>query len=1233
MENSNFEINNHPIERSDEIYIQKIYPLLEILKPEDISFSEFEEQIKNDLFDSVKQIQMSKNEPYVDPVETMNQMNDLLHKRLETILTEASDSSSKKEIDSDLIRKAKLVFLYEENDFDIVKNKALEYGQWDDDISGVDIRDIKYYLIGNDKRSRLNNSDIDILMKTKYRKNMSKSDDRYYLGDYGVCESIPKSLIIGLLESHTRKRGSRAVDQGLESARNGTYDKETLEHLIATGNSRNCIENIHKFEGDVLEALLVSGGLDDEDVLNYIVDSNIDNNKKSEYLDLLIKNNNVYFLKDSHKTENFDFKDVDFPYADVAMQTQQLGRDKLPFENVKVEIEKIVQDGNVSFLLSTYETKDYVKDYSKNDYELFRNAIVQNNQEHLVLSFLNNEDKVNYAQKLIANSEEHKLALYIFDFDNNSLDYNIYLSLKEKGYLPYLDNNLSMFQNLPEKEAFGFMDDDEISMFLNNFESFDVPQYFLEDQRVRELSFIEFEKRLNSYNPKGARNISEIITFSQEELDHIIVERIKEEAFMNGRISNTFSIVKEFPHIREQLKEDNIKESSFKHLENYIEKNYFSDVMDILEYFPLPEDKVNDELFVAKVNTFIQDDYTQIKDNDFFGKLEEKIDKVQHISQNFPIKESLLDKKFFDEIKTYQSISKFDLREEYVKYLLTIDNPKESWNSIPALEKEAIEGLENSSRLIKKEMIFAYVSRFINREGQEEKDHFFEKIKDDISLVSRNESVNFSEDVNYYKYILQEVYPERNYNTYKHLDIYEDRSRDLDKFSFNKEGYEMNLSGVLGYKIKEDVSLDESILKEFSTRINSIKEIADQEKLSIFIDTNIEEGKAKTLEGKILEYFSQNGYTRDTMNVLLAYQLSGNYDDFIAGSVDRLSVEEDKVSKDFILLDELVNQYGDNMKETIKLIQEKVATDIDADIFAVDYLNKYKEKYDELAIVTLKDIEKIPAEHLTDKIIQKKILKTIKNTFQGIENVQNKAEYFASLFSIQDLDNLSEVFDKHINELFVVNEDMAIDTSKIEALQSRAFNELQLEISKYEEIKEVDDKRGEVKSQKQRTIKGYFSKNKENAHARMVGDICLANDPNMLKNENYFEFVLFDESRNKCMGTTMLLQMEDSQNDKKYLLYCPNPSVGLVSEVSAKKLYKQLTNQIAHFAKENNFDAILLKKTHGNATNRAGLFQQSLEQSCVKDSSGKEIIYNLNDAHTLSGSYTYKEGLQTVWEK
>ena len=369
------------------------------------------------------------------------------------------------------------------------------------------------------------------------------------------------------------------------------------------------------------------------------------------------------------------------------------------------------------------------------------------------------------------------------------------------------------------------------------------------------------------------------------------------------------------------------------------------------------------------------------------------------------------------------------------------------------------------------------------------------------------------------------------------------------------------------------------------------------------------------------------------LDVLLAYQLRGGYDEFYSNSADRVSQTEDEDSKNYTLLDELVNRYGDNMKETIKAVQGAVAKNKDKQLFATDSSNEYEKVYVKLAETIIKDLEKVPRDKIKNETLQKKISKTIKNTFQKAEDINIRSEQFAALFSINDLDTFTEVWKQRLDQLFTVSDEYRIDTKRIEILQSNVYNILQNEIGKYEEIKEVDEeKNGEIKLSKQRLIKGYFAKNKETAHARMVGDICLAEDPTMLKNNRYFEYVLFDQEKRKCSGTSMLLEMPEADG-KKYLLYCPNPSVSLISEVSAKKIYKMLTDRISTFAKENGFEAVLVNKTHGHSTNRAGLFQKNLEQSCLKDATGRKIVFNLKDSHVLGSSYKYQKGLNAVWIK
>jgi len=236
-----------------------------------------------------------------------------------------------------------------------------------------------------------------------------------------------------------------------------------------------------------------------------------------------------------------------------------------------------------------------------------------------------------------------------------------------------------------------------------------------------------------------------------------------------------------------------------------------------------------------------------------------------------------------------------------------------------------------------------------------------------------------------------------------------------------------------------------------------------------------------------------------------------------------------------------------------------------------------------------------------------------------------------------------------INEFFEKNKDKLnqIDLKDMQVVQHNIYKKLKQEAEKFEEVIVVDEKTvvnehweakevDEKKSPKLRTIKWFFSKTKENALARWAAFICIGNDYRMWKNKNYFEFVLFDQERNKNVWTVMLLKMEDRW--KKYLFFGPNPTEEFVSKVSSEKLYYKLLDIIIDFAKENNFDWILVDKKDGFSTNRGWTFQATLEKSILKDENWKEKTIDLEEKHLLwwtdeVGDYYYQENLQFVWEK
>ena len=317
---------------------------------------------------------------------------------------------------------------------------------------------------------------------------------------------------------------------------------------------------------------------------------------------------------------------------------------------------------------------------------------------------------------------------------------------------------------------------------------------------------------------------------------------------------------------------------------------------------------------------------------------------------------------------------------------------------------------------------------------------------------------------------------------------------------------------------------------------------------------------------------------------------------------------------------------------------EKALSGPDRDLFMGDNEEMISEAdIADLGGKIMAELEVVPKEKLTDAIVQKKIARSLKNRFQQIPELKDEAQAIAGEFTVESLSNLGDVLLQKVTAVLKSKPTLGgVDSKRIEVIQNKTYQEIQRELEKYEEVMETDTLKvslGEQdKSAKKRPIRGFFSKNKENAHARMVADVCLAGDPEMLKNPNYFEFVLFDEERKKNIGTVMLLVMEEPDG-KKYLLYCPNPSTDIISKVSSAKLYQWLTRQVSAFAEANGFDAVLADTIHGRGTNRPGKFHEVFNASVLRDTEGAPRKIDLTQDHRLGGSYTYQNNLSFIWER
>ncbi|MDD2680977.1 MAG: hypothetical protein PHE20_02610 [Patescibacteria group bacterium] len=524
---------------------------------------------------------------------------------------------------------------------------------------------------------------------------------------------------------------------------------------------------------------------------------------------------------------------------------------------------------------------------------------------------------------------------------------------------------------------------------------------------------------------------------------------------------------------------------------------------------------------------------------------------------------------------------------------------------------------------------YAFMAEYLKiakNKTEAERVDFLQTLQAKANNISHNLPQNQEDE--HYLLSLRLVYPQRNYDTYKDLGNYADKSSDLENLKFNPDGEKFALSGLTGYRLKEGANPDLELLTTYKRRVEEVKLLADADKLLEFLTKENPEGKAKSLEGRLLEYLDDKGYDSENMKVVLAYQLIGSYDQFISASADRLKESDDEDSKNYIMLDELLDRYGDNLKETIKKIQSNLSRSEDKDYLKSNNQEEVAIKLQNLGAKIQADLSLIPAEKISDDVIRRKIKKSLENSFQGHDFIKNNSLELAAMFSADNFNNFAQVWSESLlGKASLVCEQGQL--ANLEKAQARTYQEIQSEASKYEEIIEIDDDRKEKKLKKNREIVAYFSKNKENALARMVGDVCLATDSTMWEDKDYFEMVLFDQERNRCTGTVMLKTLSESK-DKKYLLFCPNPSVGLVSEVSAKKLYNKLKDLTITFAQENNYQGVVLDKKHGRSTNRAGLFQKALERSVSKDDQGEEVVIDLMKPYSV-GSYSYEKDLRAVY--
>jgi len=211
----------------------------------------------------------------------------------------------------------------------------------------------------------------------------------------------------------------------------------------------------------------------------------------------------------------------------------------------------------------------------------------------------------------------------------------------------------------------------------------------------------------------------------------------------------------------------------------------------------------------------------------------------------------------------------------------------------------------------------------------------------------------------HYLFILKNAYAEGERSSHENNLKCGDRIQHLDAFEFDREGYHVRLTGLLGYSLKAGKKEDLSVLEHYGNRIRTIRDfihqrgVSNQELVRAFevkIDLLFEQHahdefkeyreKCKEAEGsskdlnireKLLILFLSEalrkklGSRTTTVNtkildliVLYHYVFNEYIEEYIHRSADTVRSYKDPTTEHFMLLNEASNIYGESLKHNLR---------------------------------------------------------------------------------------------------------------------------------------------------------------------------------------------------------------------------------------------------------------------------------------------------------------------------
>lgn len=500
----NVSVEEDPLEKKID---EEILPMLRVLEDDNESFQKNKSEFIEKLFKDVERINEVEGKLVPNPDYTAKKMKEVLISRLKGVIEDSEkNDDNKKEIDFDLVKKAKIILLSEKDDS--LLKKKYPHGV-DDYWSASQI----FNYIGVDryggKAGKLNGEEIKSLMKSDLGRFLAGISGYEYTEF--IKETPDEYLQLLIKENNT----SIDFDQVIKKTPSSSgYSAETAKNLMENDKTSVVMKNLELFEKSLdiefVKSLIASYTPDYpyhlEDCLAHLNKLNWDEDKKNEIKDFIYKNNYVTErdkkLEDRYEARREDIRSIT---SKDNTTWNKIAPGNLSEEQLE-KLKKHIEDGYITLF---YEDYEYIKYFSVNNYDWLISQIEKNSQENLLLSCRGDiiykaEDQKRYAQKLFKKNEIDILQKLINKghFENNIFNDEDFTILKEKGLNP--EKNIRLFNNLSEENLGVFKDQSgniDNQFLIGNVKKFDFKSEKYEKEKNYK-KFIEYVDQCFNNNTK-----------------------------------------------------------------------------------------------------------------------------------------------------------------------------------------------------------------------------------------------------------------------------------------------------------------------------------------------------------------------------------------------------------------------------------------------------------------------------------------------------------------------------------------------------------------------------------------------------------------------------------------------------------------------------------------------------------------------------------------------------------